>query len=244
MSQRLLREDRDGLCTLTLNRPDKLNALDGLMFDELDAITTVLERETDRIGCVVLRANGRCFSAGADIGGVGVEKRDPGLNSKILERFSKLPQPIVVAIHGVCFTGGLELALSGDFLVADKTARFADTHGRFGFVAMWGMTQRLPRRVGLPAAKRMMMTARPIDAAQALEIGLVDELADEGMLNETLDALTASILANSWFTNFGNKRILVETQDMPLSKGLEYEVAHWPGSAPDSKERIAKFTKT
>lgn len=243
MSSRLLREDRDGLCTLTLNRPDKLNALDGAFFDELEAITQSLEHQTDTVGCVVLRANGRAFSAGADLGGVGVEQRDPRRNTNILARFSSLPQPIVAAVHGICYTGGLEIALACDFLIAEDSARFADTHGKWGFMAMWGMTQRLPRRIGLPAAKRLMMTAQPINAAEAKSIGLIDEVVLEGGLDQAIDALTAAILANSWFTNFQVKRMLAETQDMPLAQGLAHETIHWPGSAPDSRERIAKFTK-
>lgn len=243
MTSRLLREDRDGLCTLTLNRPEKLNALDGTFFDELEAITQDLEQQTDTIGCVVLRANGRAFSAGADLDGVGVEQRDPRRNTNILARFSNLPQPIVAAVHGICYTGGLEIALACDFLIAEKSARFADTHGKWGFVAMWGMTQRLPRRIGLPAAKRMMMTAQPITAIEAQVSGLVDEVVPEGKLDEAVSALTSAILANSWFTNFSVKKMLAETMDMPLRQGLAHETIHWPGSAPDSSERIAKFTK-
>lgn len=243
MSSRLLREDRDGLCTLTLDRPDKLNALDGLFFDELETLTRQLEQQTDTIGCVVLRANGRAFSAGADLGGVGVEKRDPRRNTNILARFANLPQPIVAAVHGICYTGGLELALACDFIVAEESARFADTHGKWGFVAMWGMTQRLPRRIGLPAAKRLMMTAQPVTAAEARAMGLIDEVAGEDALDEAVSALTAAILANSWFTNFAVKRMTAETRDMPLAQGLAHETINWPGSAPDSRERIAKFTK-
>ncbi len=243
MSSHLLREDRDGLCVLTLNRPDKLNALDGVFFDELEVLTKELEQQTGTVGCVMLRANGRAFSAGTDLGGVGVEQRDPRRNTNILSRFSGLPQPIVAAVHGICYTGGLELALACDFIVAEESARFADTHGKWGFVAMWGMTQRLPRRIGLPAAKCLMMTGQPISAADALAIGLIDELAGEGVLDEAVNALTAAILANSWFTSFAVKRMMAETRDMPLAQGLAHETIHWPGSAPDSRERIAKFTK-
>ena len=78
----------------------------------------------------------------------------------MIDRLGRLPQPVIAAVHGVCFTGGLELALACDFILADATARFADTHGKWGLVGAWGMSQRLPRRIGVPAAKRMMMTGR------------------------------------------------------------------------------------
>lgn len=243
MSARIARQESGGLCTLTIDRADKLNALDGPFFDALDEVTRDLAARTDSIGCVVLRGAGKAFSAGADLGGVGVEQRDPRRNTAILERFSNLPQPVVAAVHGICFTGGLELALACDFILAERTARFADTHGKWGFVAAWGMTQRLPRRIGVPAAKRLMMTAREISAERALALGLIDEVAEDGGLDTAVAAFTAPILANSWFTNFANKRMIAQTLDMPLAQGLAHESHNWPGSAPDSRERVARFTK-
>lgn len=243
MSERIVRSGEGALCTLTIDRADKLNALDGQFFDELEAHAIALEAQAGSIGCVVLRASGRAFSAGADLGGVGVEKRDPRRNSAILERFANLPMPLVAAIHGICYTGGLEIALACDFLIAEESARFADTHGKWGFVPMWGMTQRLPRRIGVPAARRMMMTGLPIGAAEAKAIGLIDEVAAQGALDDAVAAFTSAILANSAFTNAQVKRMIRETEGMTLAQGLAYETFRWPGSAPDSRERIAKFTK-
>ena len=167
MSDRVIRQDREGLCTLTLNRPEKLNALDTLAFQELDAHLAALEGEMDRIGCVLIRGAGRGFCAGADLDAIGKAPVPPSFKPGVIERLQLLPQPVIAAIHGVCYTGGLELALACDFILADATARFADTHGVWGLVGGWGMTQRLPRRVGIQAAKRMMMTARPLDADEA-----------------------------------------------------------------------------
>lgn len=243
MAERVTRHDADGLCTLRLDRPDKLNALDTEAFESLDGHLAALEGETDRIGCVVLRGNGRAFCAGADLEAMGKAPVSPTFKPGVIERLQRLPQPVIAAVHGVCYTGGLELALACDFIVADASARFADTHGKWGLVGAWGMMQRLPRRIGAQAARRMMMTSKAVDAAEAKAIGLVDLLAAEGDLDTLLAAFTADLLANSWHTNFAVKRLMRETDGMPLAQGLAWEHEHYPGYAPDWQERIARFRK-
>lgn len=240
-SGRVLRHDAGGLCTLRLNRPDKLNALDTQSFEELDAQLAALERETDRIGCVVLRGAGRGFCAGADLNAMGKAPVPPAFKPGVIERLGSLPQPVIVAVHGVCLTGGLELALAGDFILADATARFADTHGKWGLVAAWGMTHRLARRIGVPAAKRMMMTGRMVEAAEAKKLGLVDMLAAAGELDALVAGLAADILAASWHTNLAAKRMMRDGEGVSLAQALAHDQAHYPGSAPDHLERIARF---
>lgn len=240
---RITREDADGLCTLTLNRPDKVNALDTAAFEELDAHCAALEQATETIGCVVLRGSGRGFCAGADLGKIGATPIDPRFKPGVIDRLSRLPQPVIAAVHGVCFTGGLELALAADFIVADAGARFADTHGKFGLVGAWGMGQRLSRRIGTPAAKRMMMTARTLQADEAHDIGLIDILVEAGGLDAVIASLSAEILANSWHTNFAAKRMLHETEGMSVADALAHEHYTYPGQAPDYQERIARFTR-
>jgi enoyl-CoA hydratase/carnithine racemase len=241
MSTRIVRHDEQGLCTLTLNRPEKLNALDTPAFEELDAHLAALEGTTDKIGCVVLRAAGRGFCAGADLQAMGTVPLPPTYKPGVIERLGRLPQPVIAAVHGVCLTGGLELALACDFILADETARFADTHGKWGLFSAWGMSQRLPRRIGISAAKRMMMTGRIVMAAEAAQLGLIDLLAATGALDALLADFTADVLANSWHTNFSTKRMLRETEAMALADALAYEQRHYPGYAPDYQERIARF---
>jgi len=243
MGDRIERSDGGGMCTLLINRPEKMNALDTAFFEELDAELATLERETDRIGCVVLRGAGRCFSAGADLNAIGSKPVDPRYKSGVIERLATLPQPTVAAVHGVCFTGGLELALGCDFIVADTSARFADTHGKWGLVAAWGLIQRLPRRIGTQAAKRMMMTGGTIEAEAADALGLVDILAAEGALDDAVATLTRAILESSWHTNIATKRLLRETDGMSLAEGLAHENFRYPGPAPDRAERFARFAK-
>ncbi len=243
MNDRVLRHDEGEVCVLTLNRPDSLNALDTPTFEALDAHFADLEAQANTIGCVVLRGAGRAFCAGADLkvmAGVTVDARyKPG----IVERLANLPQPVIAAVHGACYTGGLEMALACDMILADTTARFADTHGKWGLIGAWGMTQRLPRRIGPSAAKRMMLSAQPIDGTEAHRLGLVDMLAEEGALDAMVMEFAEEVAANSRYTNLYVKHALAATEGMQIDAALAWEAGNYPGRSPDHLERIARFTK-
>jgi enoyl-CoA hydratase/carnithine racemase len=244
---RILRADEAGLCTLTLNRPDKLNALDTEAFDELDAHLADLETNIATIGCVVLRGSGRAFCAGADLDAMGLRADGSPVNQAykpgVIERLSALPQTVIAAIHGICFTGGIELALACDLIVADPDTRMADTHGNWGLVAAWGMLQRLPRRIGKSRAHDLMVTGREIDGREAFGISLVDRVSEPGNVDAAAVALARTILANSWHTTFAIKRSQRQTDGMPLADALAYDQAHDPGSAPDFAQRLRPGAK-
>jgi len=110
-------------------------------------------------------------------------------------------------------------------------------------VGAWGLSQRLPRRIGVPAAKRMMLTSRVVDAWEAQAIGLVDLLAPEAELAHALEGFVREILDNSWFTNRAVKRLLLETEGMTLAAGLAHEHYRYPGLAPDHRQRIEAFRR-
>src|SRR5579885_159129 len=244
MAELVLREDRNGLATLTLNRPDKLNALNQPLFIELRAHLEKLAEQTDAVGLVVIRGAGKGFSAGNDIEEMSQRVRQPELNFKgrTVDMVALLPQPVICAVHGVCYTGGLELALACDMIVAAESARFADTHAKLGLIPMWGMSQRLPRRIGAAKAIEMMTTSRPYSAAEALAMGLVNYCFPDAVVEAELGKLTDTILANSWHTLRGNKRLLRETEGMSLAQGLAHEVYRSPGTAPDIRQRLAAFS--
>ena len=241
MTEKITRSDLGGLCTLTLNRPEKLNALDTELFSQLDTHLDALEGQTGTIGCVVLRGAGRAFCAGADLG--AIDSTLGAYKPKIIERLGRLPQPTIAAVHGICYTGALELALACDFIVAEAGTRFADTHGKFGLVGNWGMAQRLPRRIGYPAAKRMSLTSRTVGADEALAMGLVDLLAEAGGLDALVTSFTGEILANSWHTNIETKKFMRDTDGMSLTQALTHEQYNYPGFAPDYEARVAAFSK-
>ncbi len=243
MSPLVLREDADGLATLTLHRPEKLNALTVALFAELRAHVLQLAQDTDRIGLVVLRGAGKCFSAGHDLADIAHGERppQPHFQADTIELLANLPQPVVTAVHGHCYTGALELALAGDLIVAAESAKFADTHARWALVPVWGMSQRLPRRVGMAKAQEMTYTARTFSGREAEAMGLVNWCVPDAGFDAAVAGTARSILANSWYSLRANKRLYRETEGLPLRAGLSHEIHRSEGRGPDMAERIAAF---
>ena len=237
------RQDKDGLATLTLNRPDKLNSLTVAMFRELRR--HVLDQQSDdSIGCVILRGAGKCFSAGHDLGDIaeGEKVPSPGWHSETLRLMERLPKPVIAAVHGHCYTGALEVALAADFILAAESARFGDTHAKWALTPIWGMSQRLPRRVGVATAKRLMFTADMIRADEAFRIGLVEQIVPDADFEAACEDLVRRILANSPFSHAANKRLLEATDARDMDSGLQWEILNCEGVGPDMQDRIAAFT--
>ncbi|MCR9277144.1 MAG: enoyl-CoA hydratase/isomerase family protein [Pseudomonadaceae bacterium] len=244
MTDLVTRQDADGTAILTLNRPDKLNSLTVAMFRQLREHTADIRRD-DAVRCVVLRGAGKCFSAGHDLADIasGEEVPSRGWHSETLRLLEKLPKPVIAAVHGHCYTGALEVALAADFIVAAESARFGDTHSKWALTPVWGMSQRLPRRVGLATAKRLMFTAEFVPAAEALRIGLCEMVIPDDQFDAEIEKLTAQICANSGFSHAANKRLLEATDGGGVDAGLQWEVMESEGTGPDMAERIAVFNK-
>ena len=232
----VLREDRDSVAVLTLNRPEKRNALDIATFVALEAHLADLETQVGEIGVVVVRGAGPCFSAGADISGPTRSPR-PHFQASVIERLANLPQPVIASVHGYCVTGGLELALAADLIVAAESARFADTHARFALAANWGLTQRLPRRIGAYRAREMMFTNREVGGREAERIGLATRCVPDADLETETATLAASIVGGSWFSHQEHKRALLRTDGVPLAAGLADEQYRMRKVGPDFAER-------
>ena len=243
MSDLVLRADSGGVAQLTLNRPDKLNALNVEVFEALEAHVADLEQAP--AGVVVLRGAGRCFSAGHDLGDIATGEKLPRPNyqSHVIERLANLAAPVITAVHGHCYTGALELALVGDIILAAESAKFGDTHARWALTPVWGLSQRLPRRVGTYKAREMMFTCRTYSGRQAEAMGLANACVPDAEFDAALDALTAEILANSSFSHAANKRLLLHTDGLPVDAGLAHEIYYGEGRGPDMAERIDRFTK-
>ena len=243
MSQLVQRVDQDGLATLILNRPEKLNALTVAMFQELRAHVLQLAQDTEHIGLVLLRGAGKCFSAGHDLADIahGEKPPKPSFQADTIELLADLPQPVLSAVHGHCYTGALELALAGDLIVCAESARFADTHARWALTPVWGMSQRLPRRVGMARAQEMTYTARTWPGREAAAIGLVNWCVADAEFDAELERTAGAMLANSWFSLRANKRLYRETEGLPLRAGLSHEIHRTEGRGPDMEARIAAF---
>ncbi|MCE3288153.1 MAG: enoyl-CoA hydratase [Caulobacter sp.] len=241
MSDLVLREDRDGAVTLTLNRPDKLNALNVALFKALDDHVADIERDGARL--VILRGAGKCFSAGHDLTDIAAGEKlpRPNFQASVIERLADLPLPVITAVHGHCYTGALELALAGDIIFASEAARFGDTHAKWALTPVWGLSQRLPRRVGTYKAREMMFTCRTYGGREAERIGLANICVANEDFESGLAALADSILANSSFSHAANKKLLVDTDGLPQKVGLAHEVFRGEGRGPDMEERIAAF---
>jgi len=233
------RTDRDGLATLTLNRPDKLNALTPGVFVELRRHLDDLAGD-DSVGCVVLAGAGRSFCAGHDLNAIADDDRAPSrhFESETVDALEALPKPTIARLHGHCFTGGLELALACDLLVAAESTRLGDTHGQWGLVPIWGMSVRLPERVGPSTAKELMYTSRRLSASEALEIGLVDHCVPDDELDARIMALSTEILANSWGTNRIVKALITERFERTRTDALLHERSLPHGRPDDMAERM------
>ena len=241
MADLILRADSGGVAQLTLNRPEKLNALNVALFEALEA--QVADLESNPPGAVVLRGAGRCFSAGHDLGDIATGERLPRPNyqSHVIERLANLPVPVISAVHGHCYTGALELALVGDIILAAESAKFGDTHAKWALTPVWGLSQRLPRRVGTYKAREMMFTCRTYSGRQAEAMGLANACVPDAGFDAALEALTREILANSSFSHAANKRLLLHTDGLPVDAGLAHEVYHGEGRGPDMEQRLAAF---
>lgn len=235
----VLRDDRDGITTLTLNRPDKLNALTPAVFVDLRAHLDAIAVDED-VRCMILQGAGRSFCAGHDLGAIADHEPAPSphFEPETVDALEALPMPTIARIHGHCYTGGLELALGCDLLIAGEGARLGDTHGQWGLVPVWGMSVRLPERVGRSTAKELMFTSRRIDAATAAQIGLVDRVVADDELEDAVGALATEIAANSPGTNRIVKALLADRTERTRSVALAHERALPHGRPADMAERM------
>ncbi len=240
MSKPLVRFEREGaVATLTLDRPEKRNALNLALWQELAAHLATIESAGDAIGVVVLRGEGKVFSAGNDLSERGAKAPERFYQAKTVTRLAELPQPVIVAVQGGCYTGGLELALAGDIIVVAESASFADTHGRFALVPGWGLSQRLPRRVGQRKAREMSFSGLPVDGVEAARIGLANHCVPDDALEAKVAELAQAIAGQSRHSVFAYKRLYREQADLPLAAGLAHEVFNSAGAGADFADRVA-----
>lgn len=238
----VLREDKNGVCYLTLNRPDKLNALDSVLFREIDRHLVELDGRED-IHVIVLKGAGRCFCAGHDVAVLGAEGQDELLNARVVTHLSEMKQAVVAVIHSHCYTGGLELALAADIIIAGENAKIGDTHSKFALRAIWGLHQRLPRRVGASQAKDMFFTNRIYSGKEAAETGLANYCFPDDQLWEKAEEVIQKINANSPYSIQFMKQMMRETDGQNISVGLEKETRLDGFLGPDFEERIRVLTK-
>lgn len=192
MSDVLLIDTADRVRTLTLNRPQARNALSSQLRREF--FSALAEAETDEaVDVVIVTGTDPVFCAGLDLKELGDTTELPDISPK----WPAMRKPVIGAINGAAVTGGLELALYCDILVASDQARFADTHARVGLLPTWGLSVRLPQKVGVGLARRMSLTGDYLSAADALRAGLVTEVVPHEQLLDAARAVASSIVGNN-----------------------------------------------
>ncbi len=190
----------DRIATVTITRPDKLNALNARVLAELDGLFTALA--TDRlVGAVIVTGAGRSFVAGADIAEIAANdaaglERLSAQGQAIFSRIERLPKPVIAAVNGFALGGGCELALACHIRVASEHAKFGLPEVKLGLIPGYGGTQRLPRLVGKGRALQLILTGEQIDAAEAYRIGLVDVVATASTLHDVARSIALQVSKN------------------------------------------------
>ena len=224
MSEPLVLTERHERTTLvTLNRPDALNALSIALRNAIAATFRELAEDTET-EVIILTGAGRAFTVGLDLKELGGEATASAeLDDDPAEAMAETPQPIIGAVNGFAITGGFELALACDFLIASEQASFADTHARVGVVPGWGLSQRLPRLIGINRAKELSLTGNFLDASTACDWGLVNRVVSAEELIPTCLSLAADIASTEPVTRAEVLRIMDAGWADTLEHGLEIE---------------------
>ena len=250
MYETILFEKKGGVATLSLNRPKKLNAFDGQLHEEFyEALESAAA--DDAVRCVVLRGEGKGFSAGADLAQV-VESGNgsPDLGeylrhtySRLVRRMATLEKPIVAALHGPVYGAGLGIALACDLRVAAESARFSVAFIKIGLIPDAGVSFFLPRVVGLGRAMEMSMLGDAVDAGEAHRIGLVNTVVPDERLGEETAALANRLAAMPTLALGKIRQSLHKSFESDLATALEAEAVGQTtcGFSQDHKEGVAAF---
>jgi enoyl-CoA hydratase len=193
----VIRVDRSGeIATVVLNRPEAMNALSTELCDAIGQ-TFIDLAAGGEVRAVILTGEGRAFSAGVDLKELESGERSAAqLNAReLIDAVRNFPGPVIGAVNGFAITGGFELALACDFLIASTAARFADTHARVGILPGWGLSQKLSRLIGIGRAKELSLTGNYLDAETACAWGLVNRVVEPEELLPTCLALAADALS-------------------------------------------------
>lgn len=241
----------DGVLTLTLNRPDKLNAFN----DEMHlALRAGFERAhaDENVRAVLLTGAGRGFSAGQDLGDRDPKKGVPDLGQTIetfynplLRLIRSLEKPVICAVNGVAAGAGANIAFACDITLAARSARFIQAFAKIGLVPDSGGTWSLPRLIGEARATELILTGRTVDADEAERIGLVDRRVPAGADRKTALELATTIAGNSPVGVRNAKRALRRGSDVDLATGLDVEDGAWRATAfsGDRAEGVAAFNE-
>jgi enoyl-CoA hydratase len=241
-------ETKDGVAVVTVNRPDKLNALNGRTVDELDACFAALASDPGVRGVILTGAGEKAFVAGADIAELSAqgpkEAREVARKGQaVFARIERLGKPVVAAINGFALGGGCELALACHVRIAAEGARLGTPEVKLGLMCGYGGTQRLPRLVGRGRALEVLLTGEMVDAQEAFRIGLVNRVVPKDRLLAEAQALLAKILANGPLSVRYTLEAVAAGLEMPLEEAQNLEATLFGVlcSTEDMKEGTRAF---
>lgn len=246
--QFLLLEHAERVAIITINRPEKRNALNAAVRRELLAALADMRADPDVRVLVVTGAGSEAFIAGADIGEfasrTAAKQRQALEELELYEGLAGFPKPLIAMINGVALGGGCEVALACDIRIAAETARLGQPEVRLGLIPGGGATQRLPRLTGLGQALRLILSGDLIDARQALAIGLVEEVYPAELLRERTMNLARRLAAHSPLALRLAKSAVRAALEQPLRTGLAQERAAFLEAfdSADGREGVAAFT--
>ena len=238
----------EGICTVKINRPDKLNAMNMDVAKELVTIFENLGRD-DSVKVIILTGEGdKAFSAGADIEYMSKISPDESeeyakLGQLVTATVENVKQPTIAAVNGFALGGGCELAMSCDIRIAANTAKMGQPEVTIGIPPGWGGTQRLMRIVGIAKAKELVYTGKMIKADEALTIGLVNQVVELPSLMDETMKMAKTIAANSAIAVRMSKAAINKGRNADLDTGLGVELLAWRNcfTHPDRQERITAF---
>jgi len=250
MDDKVLVEERGAVLWLTLNRPAAMNALTPAMIGALDQAIAQAER-SEQIRCVVVTGVGRAFCAGADLKAVRSElgadeqalSKFLALASGTMARMESLPKPVIAAVNGSAFAGGLEIVLACDLVLAAESAVFGDAHVNFGLLPGGGSSVRLPRKVGVNRAKLMLYTGEPVPVSEFVACGFVHQVVPAAQLRDAAERLATSIAAKSPLVLRRLKQLVGAGLEQPSATALQLELVACDAhvTSHDFHEGLAAF---
>ena len=242
----------NNILTITLNRPEALNAYRPEMLVEIKEIITQTEDDPD-VAVIVIEGAGKAFSAGVDLKVLQGFDPDSGKIGDLFDKpaalawdtFRKSRCPIIAKVHGACFTGALEMALHCDFIFTTLDTKFGDTHAKFGLRPTWGMSQTLSQAIGVRKAKDMSFSARTVLGDEAVRLGIANEaVEDKDALDTLVDKRAGQIASNSQASVSAFKDLYnVAQSGLSMDDALKEEFSREYPDIKDTNDRLAGFKK-
>jgi enoyl-CoA hydratase len=221
----LLIKTENGVATLTLNRPEALNALNARLRRALIQALSELDARVD-IRVIILAGAGRAFCAGLDVRELSASERDVSAEvaqADIGAALSALETPVIAAVNGPAVTGGFEIAMACDMVVAAESAWFQDTHASIGLLPGWGLSQRLQRVIGANRAREIALTARRVTATEGAEMGFVNRVVPDDDLAVTARAMADAVAQWNGAHLRNIKHLMNRGGEFSLAEALEFE---------------------